>query len=176
MIPYSARSRISESTIYRWIRCYQNSGGAIESLYPEKREDRGKTRKFDTETIAVILNERRKSPHLPVPLFLARLKNKCLVPQTTGLSTIYRLLHQHELMQHTTAPEDRRKMDAFEKALAKRGLPRKLYVDNGGRPFAVTNSPLHARQRDNRLRRHHAHWGRSLTAIVILPLFCMMLP
>jgi putative transposase len=154
---------------------------------PEKRGDRGKTRKFDDETIAIILNERRKSLHLPVPLFLASLKNQCLVPQTTGLSTIYRLLHQHELMQHTTAPEDRRKfearlpndirqsdvmhgpkvsvdqkhrktyliafiddhsrlivqgafylsenlfsfMDAFEKALAKRGLPRKLYVDNG---------------------------------------------
>jgi transposase InsO family protein len=187
VIPYSSRSRISENTIYRWIRRYQNSGGVIESLYPEKREDQGKARKFDDETTAVILNERRQSPHLPVPLFLARLKDQCLVPQTTGLSTIYRLLHQHELMQHVTAPEDRRKfearmpndiwqsdvmhgpkvpvdqkhrktyliafiddhsrlivhgafylsenllsfMDAFEKALAKRGLPRKLYVDNG---------------------------------------------
>ncbi len=187
VIPYSARTRISKNTIYRWIRRYQNSGGTIESLYPEKREDQGKTRKFDDETIAIILNERRKTLHLPVSLLLARLKNQCLVPQTTGLSTIYRLLHQHELMQQTTTPEDRRKfearlpneiwqsdvmhgpkvpvdqkhrktyliafiddhsrlivygafylsenlfsfMDAFEKALARRGLPRKLYVDNG---------------------------------------------
>lgn len=187
VIPYSGRTRISENTIYRWIRRYQNSGGTIESLYPEKRGDRGKARKFDDETITVILNERRKALHLPVPLFLAKLKSQCIVPQTTGLSTIYRLLHQHELMQHTAPPEDRRKfearlpndiwqsdvmhgpkvpvdqknrktyliafiddhsrlivhgafylsenlfsfMDAFEKALAKRGLPRKLYVDNG---------------------------------------------
>lgn len=187
VIPYSARTRISSSTIYRWIRRYQNSNGAIESLYPAKREDQGKTRKFDDETIAVIVSQRGKYAHLPVPLLLARLKSQSLVPQTIGLSTIYRLLHQYELMHNTTPPEDRRKfeadapneiwqsdvmhgpkvmvdqkhrktyliafiddhsrlitfaafylsenlssfMDAFEKALARRGLPRKLYVDNG---------------------------------------------
>ena len=76
MIPYSGRTRISKNTIYRWIRRYQNSGGAIESLYPEKREDQGKTRKFDEETIAIILNERRKTPRLEAVLkFLLGLKS-----------------------------------------------------------------------------------------------------
>jgi putative transposase len=187
VIPFSARTRISKSCIYRWIRRYQNSGGKIESLYPIGRGDAGTSRKLDKESVAVIVNARSERLHLPVPLLLADLKRQCLVPQTTGLTTIYRLLHQHNLMDKTPAAEDRRKyeaqlpndiwqsdvmhgpsvmvdqkqrktyliafiddhsrlvvhaafylsenlasfMDAFEKALAKRGLPRKLYVDNG---------------------------------------------
>jgi putative transposase len=187
VIPYSSRTRISENTIYRWIRRYRNSAGQIQSLYPDKRGDQGKARKLDDETIAVILNARREHIGLPVPLLLSELKCQCAVPQTTGLTTIYRLLHQHELMDQAPRPEDRRKfeaalandiwqsdvmhgpkvivdqksrktyliafiddhsrlivyaafylsenltafMDAFEKALSKRGLPKKLYVDNG---------------------------------------------
>ncbi len=187
VIPYSSRTRISENTIYRWIRRYQKSGGKIESLYPEKRSDKGKLRKLDEETIAAIVNARRQQSHIPVPLLLSELKRKCLVNQTTGLTTVYRLLHQYDLMDKAPKPEDRRKfeaelpndiwqsdvmhgpkviweqksrktyliafiddhsrlivyarfylsenlaafMDAFEKALVKRGLPRKLYVDNG---------------------------------------------
>jgi transposase InsO family protein len=124
---------------------------------------------------------------MPVPLLLRDLKNRLLVPERTGLTTIYRVIHQHGLMDKTPAVEDRRKfeaelpndiwqsdvmhgpkvdvngsqrktyliafiddhsrlilfggfylyenlisfLDAFEKALSKRGLPRKLYVDNG---------------------------------------------
>lgn len=187
VIPFSARTRISEKTIYRWIRCYRKSGGRIESLYPRKRDDQGKFRKLDQETVEVILNARRQNPDLVVPQLLSRLKLSALIPQTTGLSTIYRVLHQHNLMHHRRPPEDRRKfearqpndiwqsdvmhgpkvvvnqrkrktyliaflddhsrlivhagfylsenlssfMDAYFKALSKRGLPRKLYVDNG---------------------------------------------
>jgi transposase InsO family protein len=124
---------------------------------------------------------------MPVPLLLAQLKSRLLVPRGMGLTTLYRLLHEKGLMEKTPVAEDRRKfeaelpndiwqsdvmhgpmvsingrqrktyliaflddhsrliafaqfylsenleafMDAFEKALAKRGLPRKLYVDNG---------------------------------------------
>ena len=56
VIPHSNRTRISENTIYRWIRRYRNSGGSIKSLYPRRREDQGKSRKFDDETIAIIIN------------------------------------------------------------------------------------------------------------------------
>ena len=187
VIPHSSRTRISENTIYRWIRRYQKSGGKIQSLYPGKRDDRGKPRKLDEESIANIVNARRQQGHLPVPLLLAQLKSQSRVPRTTGLTTIYRLLHQYDLMDKTPKPEDRRKfeaagandiwqsdvmhgpkvlvdqksrksyliafiddhsrlilyagfylsenlaafMDAFEKALSKRGVPKKLYVDNG---------------------------------------------
>ena len=187
IIPYSNRTRISENTIYRWIRRYRQSGGKIQSLYPQKRNDRGKTRKLDEETILAILRARKNRPHTPVPMLLADLKRQLLVPPRIGLTTVYRLLHQNGLMQKAGVPEDRRKyeaeqpndiwqsdvmhgpmvmvnqrqrktyliaflddhsrlipfagfylsenlasfMDAFEKALATRGLPRKLYVDNG---------------------------------------------
>ena len=57
MIPYSSRTRISENTLYRWIRRYRSSGGRIESLYPRTRNDRGKPR---------ILREKR-SPPLSMP-------------------------------------------------------------------------------------------------------------
>jgi transposase InsO family protein len=187
VIPYSSRTRISENTIYRWIRRYRKSGGKIQSLYPRKRNDRGKTRKLDGETICTILSEREQRSSIPVPMLLADLKRQLKVPQRIGLTTVYRLLHKNGLMEKTTTPEDRRRyeaeqpndiwqsdvmhgpmvmvnqrqrktyliaflddhsrlvpfagfylsenlasfMDAFEKALAKRGLPRKLYVDNG---------------------------------------------
>ena len=187
IIPHSGRTRISENTIYRWIRRYRESGGKIASLYPQKRGDQGKPRKLDDETIAIILAARREKPNFTVPMLLAELKRQMMVPRPTGLTTIYRLLHQYHLMDKTPNPEDRRKfearlpndiwqsdvmhgpkvmvnqkqrktyliafiddhsrlivfagfylsenliafMDAFEKALAKRGLPRKLYVDNG---------------------------------------------
>lgn len=187
IIPYSNRTRISKNTIYRWIRRYRDSRGRIESLYPRKRADRGKSRKFDEETIAAIIQQRRKKTYIPVPTLLRELKQKCLVPQKTALATVYRLLHQYDLMDKSPTPEDRRRfeascpndiwqsdvmhgpkvmvnqkrrktylvaflddhsrlipfagfylsenltafMDAFYKALAKRGMPRKLYVDNG---------------------------------------------
>ena len=187
IIPYSNRTRIGENTIYRWIRRYRKSGDKIESLYPITRNDRGKPRALTGEAIADIVNARKERPHVPVKILLADLKRRQLVPETTGLTTIYRVLHQTGMMNRKPAPEDRRKfeatspndiwqsdvmhgpkvnvkgakrktyliaflddhsrlvtfaafylsenllcfMDAFEKALVKRGLPRKLYVDNG---------------------------------------------
>jgi putative transposase len=187
VIPYSDRTRISENSIYRWIRRYRKSGGRIESLYPGKRGDQGIPRKLDDETINIVLIARRGQMATPVPMLLESLKRQAIVPAATGLSTIYRLFHRHGLMDTSPKPEDRRKyeaelvndiwqsdvmhgpkvtvnqrlrktyliafiddhsrlivfggfylsenlasfMDAFENALAKRGLPRKLYVDNG---------------------------------------------
>jgi len=187
VIPHSNRTRISENTVYKWIRRYRQSGGNIESLYPQPRNDCGKTRTLDEESILAIIETRKDRPRTPVPVLLEDLKRQLLVPQRMGLTTLYRLLHETGLMEKTSAPEDRRKyeaewpndiwqsdvmhgpmvmvnqrqrktyliafmddhsrliafaqfylsenlesfMDAFEKALAKRGLPRKFYVDNG---------------------------------------------
>ena len=110
-IPYSSSTRISRSTIYRWIRRYQASSGKIESLYPRQRADQGKMRRLDDETVAVIVNERAKRPERPVSHLLEALKRQGVVPQTIGLTTIYRLLHKHELM-HPSKAEDRRKFEA----------------------------------------------------------------
>jgi putative transposase len=112
VIPHCNRSRISQNTIYRWIRRYQNSGGRIESLYPGKRADQGIARVLNEESIAHIVQARREKPDLQVPMLLAQLKGQCLVPRTTGLATIYRLLHRQGLMEKSPGPEDRRKYEA----------------------------------------------------------------
>ena len=187
VIPNSVRTRITPNTIYRWIRRYKKSGGNIESLYPRQREDVGKPRKLSGENMAEIVRAKKQYPGLAIPKLVENLKRAGLIPRPTGLTTVYRVLHQNGLMDKEPKPEDRRKfeaqlpndiwqsdvmhgpkvevkgkqrktyliafiddhsrmivyggfylsenlacfMDAFEKALAKRGLPRKLYVDNG---------------------------------------------
>ena len=40
-IPYSSRTRLTRSTILRWIKAYKENNGKLESLYPSSRADRG---------------------------------------------------------------------------------------------------------------------------------------
>ena len=189
-IPFSTKTRISRSTILRWVRLYADSGGKLEALYPQGRNDHGKVRALDEETSLALLELRRQVPKMPVPELIRIMHERQLVSAEThlGQTTVYRFLHQHNLMAKETAdPTDRRKfeaelpndlwqsdvmhgplllcgnkrrksyliafiddhsrllphgrfytsealspfMEAFSLALLKRGLPRKLYVDNG---------------------------------------------
>ena len=188
-IPFSSRSSIGRSTILRWVHQYTESGGKLESLYPQQRNDQGKTRAFDEETSLALVECRQKMPGLTVPTLINIMHNQKLVPAGISLnpSTVYRFLHSHNLMIRENSPVDRRKfeaelpndlwqcdamhgpllmsdgkkrksymiafiddhsrliphgqfyfseglscfMDAFRQALLKRGLPRKLYTDNG---------------------------------------------
>ena len=188
-IPQSSRTRLSESTILRWVKLYKDGGYRLESLSPSPRRDKGKTRALDAETSLVLLDQRRMMPKLSVPELIQTVKNQQLISADVdlGQTTVYRLFHQHKLMQKETVPVDRRKfeaelpndlwqsdvmhgpmlqyddkrrksyliafiddhsrliphaqfypsealapfMEAFIAALRKRGLPRKLYVDNG---------------------------------------------
>ena len=189
-IPCSGRTRLSRSTLLRWIRCYNSSGCKLESLYPKERKDNGKTRALDEETGLALTALRRQLPKVPVLELTRIMHERQLVTRgiTLNLSTTYRFLHQQQLMGPAQQiPTDRRKfeaelpndlwqsdvmhgpllqcgtkrrkayliafiddhsrlipharfypsealapfMEAFEIALRKRGLPRKLYVDNG---------------------------------------------
>ena len=188
-IPFSSRSSIGRSTILRWIHQYTESGGKLGSLYPQQRNDQGKTRAFDEETSLALVECRQKMPGLTVPALINIMHNQKLVPAGISLnpSTVYRFFHSHNLMIRENSPVDRRKfeaelpndlwqcdamhgpllmsdgkkrksymiafiddhsrliphgqfyfseglscfMDAFRQALLKRGLPRKLYTDNG---------------------------------------------
>ncbi|MBW6512151.1 MAG: IS481 family transposase, partial [Desulfuromonadaceae bacterium] len=49
-IPHSGRTRISRSTIIRWIQRYTGYGHRLESLYPQDRTDCGSVRAIDEET------------------------------------------------------------------------------------------------------------------------------
>ncbi len=189
-IPYSDKTRISRSTILRWISLYNDANQKLSGLYPEERNDRGESRSLDDETSLALINLRKKKPGATVDRLISEMTSKGLITPgiTLSASTVYRFLHRHNLMERSVSgPEDRRKyeaqlpndlwqadvmhgprvdcngkqkkayliaiiddhsrliphsefylseklacwLDAFENALAKRGLPRKIYVDNG---------------------------------------------
>jgi transposase InsO family protein len=189
-IPHSNRSRLSRSTILGWIKAYRASGGRLESLYPNSRNDRGMSRVIDEETGALIVRLRTEMPRCSLPTLMAELTKRSLLPPglVLGASTLYRFLKREGLLKAASAPPvDRRKFEAelpndlwqsdamhgpmvlvgdkrrktylfafiddmsrlvphaafylnenldaylsaLRCALLKRGLPRKLYVDNG---------------------------------------------
>jgi putative transposase len=189
-IPYSSRTRLTRSTILRWMRRYKESNGKLDSLYPESRSDQGVSRGIDEETSLALINLRKDLPKATVPVLMETMEKRRLVSPGVrlNLSTVYRFLHQHNLMNLKQGkPVDRRKfevqlpndlwqsdvmhgplvegegkkkktyllafiddhsrlvphgqfylserldcyLDALEQALLKRGLPRKLYIDNG---------------------------------------------
>ncbi len=189
-IPFSEKTRISKSTIWRWIRIYAGSNGDLKSLFPKDRCDQKQSRAMDEETCCALIRLRNEIPDATVPLLIKKMNGRKLITPGTVLnnSTVYRFLHQQNLM-HIAASKsvDRRKfeaelpndlwqsdvmhgpkvnvndkmrktyliailddhsrfiiyghfylsenlncyLDAFYNALAGRGLPRKLYVDNG---------------------------------------------
>lgn len=188
-IPCSSRTRISRGAMLSWIKCYKESCGRLEALYPKDREDRAKSRAVDENTAENLIALRKSMPQATVPVLIKLMEKRRLVSPGTRLkaTTVYRFLHSHKLMRPSTRHPDRRKfeaelpndlwqsdvmhgplvtaeprqkkayliaflddhsrlvpyarfylsekledfLDAFEKALLKRGLPRKLYVDNG---------------------------------------------
>lgn len=189
-IPHSQRTRISPSTIRRWVARYQASGGQLSSLSPAARSDRGTSRAVDDETIGALVRLRTEKPTTPLERLLVEMEEKDLVTPgvTLRLSTAYRILKREGLSgRRPAAATDRRRfeaeypndlwqsdvlhgpcvtvegkqrksyliafiddhsrllphaefylserlsawLDAFRQALLTRGLPRKLYVDNG---------------------------------------------
>jgi transposase InsO family protein len=189
-IPFSQRTRLTRSTVLRWIKRYRESNGKLESLYPTDRSDRGVSRGLDEETSLALIHLRKELPKMPVTDLIDTMHKRGLITAGTelSLSTVYRLMHRHHLMTPlTTSPQDRRKFEAelpndlwqsdcmhgpqvdvdgrmrkaylfaflddhsrlvphaqfylsealdsylhaLEQALLRRGLPRKLYLDNG---------------------------------------------
>ena len=188
-IPYSGRSYISRSTILNWLRRYEKSGGRLESLYPQDRQDMGKTRAIDKDEALALMNLKKelKGASLPVIMRVARQRKILPLNFKTSYATIYRLFQRNGLMAEEDAQIDRRRFEAelpndiwqsdcmhgpkaeaegrirktylfafiddmsrliphaefylherldsyiesLQNAIAKRGLPRKLYLDNG---------------------------------------------
>ena len=185
-IPRSGRSSIGRSTILEWLRIYERSGRRLESLYPDERSDKGKTRALDDEAALALLTLKKDRPGVSLPVLMREAKQKRILPERVSYATVYRLFRRHGLAEESP-PVDRRRfeaelpndlwqsdclhgprvlhegrmrkaylfafiddmsrlvphgefylrehldsyLDCLSKALAKRGLPRKLYVDNG---------------------------------------------
>jgi transposase InsO family protein len=186
-IPFSNRTRISRTTILRWVRLYKAGNGRIESLATCERSDRGATRSMDEETCLSLIALRREFPRITIKDLISRML-EANSEAILNPSSVYRLLKREGLMKpEGQKPEDRRKfeaehpndiwqsdvmhgpmvkagekmrkayliaflddhsrlvthgefylseaidcfLDALESGLLKRGLPRKLYTDNG---------------------------------------------
>lgn len=188
-IPFSTRSHISRSTILSWVRAYKKGGRRLESLYPDERKDKGRSRVMDEEAIAALIHLKKDRMGVSLPVLLKEARSKGILPPRYMVSyaTIYRIFKKHGLSDTDHVYPDRRRfeselpndlwqsdclhgprvlhdgrmkktylfafiddmsrlvphgefylneriesyIDALTKALSKRGLPRKLYVDNG---------------------------------------------
>ena len=114
-IPFSSKSRISRSTLLRWIRVYKQSGGRLESLYPAGRSDRGKSRSLDEDTCQALIALRRELPRATAKKLIEQMQRRRLVAPGIKLrpTTVYRFLHQQGLMYpDAPRPVDRRKFEA----------------------------------------------------------------
>jgi putative transposase len=188
-IPFSTRSRISRSTILSWVRAYEKGGRRLESLYPDERKDKGRSRVMDEEAIAALVALKKDRMGVSLPVLLKEARTRGILParHMVSYATIYRIFKRHGVWESDHGYPDRRRfeaelpnymwqsdalhgpkvlhagkmkktylfafiddmsrliphgefylseridcyIDALTKALAKRGLPRKLYVDNG---------------------------------------------
>jgi len=114
-IPFSGKTRITKGTIRRWIRLYRDSNGDLKSLFPKDRSDQGKCRAMDEETCCALIRLRREIPDATVINLIATMNRRGLVTPDIelNLSTVYRFLHQQNLMDLTKhKPVDRRKFEA----------------------------------------------------------------
>jgi putative transposase len=113
-IPGSNRTRVSASTIRRWIRIYGESGRKLESLNPVKRSDRGRSRAIDEETVLALIRLRGQMPRMPVKDLIRVMKKRGLITPgvTISLSTAYRMLKQADIARPRVQPVDRRRYEA----------------------------------------------------------------
>jgi len=115
VIPFSEKTSISRGTIRRWVKLYKDSGGKLESLCVQGRSDQGKTRAMDEETALALSRLRKEFPKATVQFLIDEMEKRQLVSPrlTLNLSTVYRFLHRHDLMELSrSVPEDRRKFEA----------------------------------------------------------------
>lgn len=190
VIPFSDKTRITRSTILRWVKLYKESGGKLEALVNHDRSDNGKSRAIDEETGLALVRLREELPKATVTRLINEMNTRRLVSPGLILTatTVHRFLKTNGMMKLTEAlPEDRRKFEAelpndmwqsdcmhgpsvehegkkrksyllafiddhsrlvphaefylteslpsylkaLEQALLTRGLPRKIYTDNG---------------------------------------------
>ena len=111
-IPFSEKTRISRGTIGRWVRIYDRSNRELKSLCPNSREDLGECRSMDEETCLSLVQLRGNMPTATVPHLIEQMKEACPGVKMNN-STVYRFLHQQEMMHPVERNQaDRRKFEA----------------------------------------------------------------
>jgi len=79
-IPFSTRSTISRSTILSWVRAYEKGGRRLQSLYPDKRKDKGRSRVMDEEAICALVTLKKDRMNVSLPVLLKEARAKGILP------------------------------------------------------------------------------------------------
>lgn len=112
-IPHSNRTTISRATLKKWIQVYKKSGRKFESLYPQKRKDRGIFRSLDDSLQLEIKNIVGIHPQWNGNAIVRELKHKKILDISEDLnrSVLYRYLKKYRL-QTEKKPIDRQAFEA----------------------------------------------------------------
>jgi len=96
-IPHSKKITISRGIIYHWYNRYKESGGKLESLYPRRRNDIGKSRVLDPQTIENLIYLTKNSDISTVREIISEMDRRGLVASGTSLThpTVNRFLWQN---------------------------------------------------------------------------------
>ena len=73
-IPFSNRTRLSRTTILRWVRLYKGGNGKIESLYSSSRSDQGASRSMGQETCLCLIGLRRQFPRITIKALISKMR------------------------------------------------------------------------------------------------------
>ncbi len=113
-IPYSDKTRITKSTICRWINLYKEGGHRIESLYPCTRVDKGTYRKLDPAIRLSIKDIKKEMPRIGVPALVKELKHRRQIDSDARISyaNIYRFLANENLKGLNESAIDKRAFEA----------------------------------------------------------------
>lgn len=113
-IPFSDRSKISRSTIEKWIVSYKKAGHRIEGLYPKERSDKGAVRALSAPLKLAIKELKKENPKLKIPAIINSLKHKKLIEQNEqiSLTSLYRYLKQERLNSLNENAVDKRHFEA----------------------------------------------------------------
>ena len=101
-IPHSKKTTVSRGIIYHWIDRYKSSGGKLESLYPQRRNDIGKSRVIDTETENNLIYLAKNSDISTVRAILSEMNHRGWVTPGTSFTypTVYRFLCQNGFIDY----------------------------------------------------------------------------
>ncbi len=101
-IPFSNKTRISRGMIRYWLKRYEECGGNIESLYPQRRSDLGKNRAIDTQTANNLINLTKNSDINSAKRILSEMNCRGLVTPGTILTypSVHRFLFKNGLMAY----------------------------------------------------------------------------
>ncbi len=113
-IPHSARTRISRSTVLYWLRRYEESGGRLESLYPDHRSDKDTSRALEAETAQALIRLKQEYRGATLPAVLREAKRRGVVPAQFHVSkaTLYRFFKRQGPDEDSSPPVDRRRFEA----------------------------------------------------------------